>query len=84
MSKIWNFLKSVQWRDVFLFTAAMLILGATIVAPTPKKENLVLKDYKDGIQNHLVYDIKNQCYFVRANDEVTVYLVRVADCDRAK
>lgn len=41
-----------------------------------------LKDYKDGIQNHLVWNISGQCYFVRPNDNITVYLVKVSDCDR--
>jgi hypothetical protein len=29
-----------------------------------------------------VWDIKGQCFFVRPNDDVTVYLVRVVDCDK--
>jgi hypothetical protein len=50
--------------------------------PMPPKVNPVLKDYKDGIQNHLTWSIKGECFFVRPNDEVTVYLVRVPDCDK--
>lgn len=46
------------------------------------KDGGQLKEYKDGIQNHLTWDIKGQCYFVRPNDDVTVYLIRVTDCDR--
>ena len=46
------------------------------------KENAALKEYKDGIQNHLTWSLKGECYFVRPNDDVTVYLVRVPDCDR--
>ena len=45
---------------------------------TPKE----LKDFKDGIQNHLVWSIKGECFFVRPHAETTVYLIRVADCDR--
>jgi hypothetical protein len=41
-----------------------------------------LKDFKDGIQNHLVFDIKGSCFFVRPNDDITVYLIRIPDCDR--
>lgn len=48
----------------------------------PVKQNNVLKDYKDGIQNHLTWNIKGECYFVRPNDDVTVYLIRVNDCDK--
>ena len=46
------------------------------------KENAALKEYKDGIQNHLTWSLKGECYFVRPNDDVTVYLIRVADCDK--
>jgi hypothetical protein len=40
------------------------------------------KDFKDGIQNHLVWSIKGECFFVRPQTELTVHLVRVADCDK--
>jgi hypothetical protein len=40
------------------------------------------KDFKDGVQNHLVWSIKGECFFVRPHTEQTVYLVRVADCDK--
>jgi hypothetical protein len=43
--------------------------------------NGVLPEYKDGIQNHLVWDIKGQCFFVRPATN-TVYLIRVQDCDK--
>ena len=46
------------------------------------KNNQALKDYKDGIQNHLTWSIKGECFFVRPNDDVTVYLIRVQDCDK--
>ena len=48
----------------------------------PPKQNPLLKDYKDGIQNHLTWNIKGECFFVRPNDDVTVYLIRVNDCDK--
>jgi hypothetical protein len=40
-----------------------------------------LTDYKGGIQNHLVWSIKGECYFVRPSVN-TVYLIRVEDCDK--
>ena len=58
----------------------MVYTVAFYVMPTPKQE--VLKDFKDGIQNHLVWSISGKCYFVRPNNDVTVYLIPVADCDR--
>jgi hypothetical protein len=48
------------------------------------KTNPPLKEYKDGVQNHLVWSINGSCFFVRPNDDVTVYLIPVADCKREK
>jgi hypothetical protein len=44
-------------------------------------ENPPLKEYEGGIQNHLVWDIKGQCFFVRPANNA-VYLIRVNDCDK--
>lgn len=41
-----------------------------------------LKDFKNGIQNHLLWSIEGNCYFVRPFTDNTVYLVSVPDCDR--
>lgn len=65
-----------------LFASILLIVAAILGLMQPPKVNPVLKDYKDGVQNHLAWDIKGQCFFVRPNDDVTVYLIRVADCDK--
>lgn len=65
-----------------LFASIILIVVAILGLMQPPKVNPVLKDYKDGVQNHLTWDIKGQCFFVRPNDDVTVYLIRVADCDK--
>ena len=59
----------------------IIVIGFT-VAEFNNRPNPSLKEFKDGIQNHLVFSIKGECFFVRPNDEVTVYLVRVTDCDR--
>lgn len=82
MKKIWEFLKMVAWRDVLMFIGVLMILIGVIVTPSQRKVNDALKSYGDGVQNHLTWDIKGQCYFVRPNDDVTVYLIRVADCDK--
>jgi len=58
----------------------VVITLAFLFKPTPTPD--VLKDFKDGIQNHLVWSIKGECFFVRPHAETTVYLIRVADCDR--
>ena len=41
-----------------------------------------LKEFKDGVQNHLVWSIRGECFFVRPHSDVTVYLIRVMDCDK--
>jgi uncharacterized protein YxeA len=69
-----------------LSVIAQLVIGAAFFyyfcfMQTPK-QNPLLKDYKDGIQNHLTWNIKGECFFVRPNDDVTVYLIRVNDCDK--
>ena len=56
-------------------------LVSTSLMPQPKKTD-PLKEYKDGVQNHLIWNIKGECFFVRPNDDVTVYLIRVQDCDK--
>ena len=80
-----------MWEKVKIYTPkvveyTVLILLIYWVFVTPmfwsSKTNDKLKDFKDGIQNHLTWSIKGECFFVRPNDEVTVYLVRVPDCDK--
>jgi hypothetical protein len=41
-----------------------------------------LQQFKGGIQNHLVWNNKGECYFVRPHTSVTTYLIRVEDCDK--
>ena len=41
-----------------------------------------LKEFKGSIQNHLVWNIQKECYFVRPYNGSTTYLIRVPDCDK--
>jgi hypothetical protein len=68
------------------YTVLILLIYWFFITPMfwSSKTSDKLKDFKDGIQNHLVWSISGQCYFVRPNDEVTVYLIKVPDCDRSK
>lgn len=80
MKTFFNWLKeNILFIIVLLFGAGVLIANTMLYENKP---NPVLKEYKDGIQNRLIWNIKGECYFVRPNDDVTVYLVRVQDCDR--
>lgn len=61
----------------------IMVIMAVLAYFSPKAEpNGVLKDYKDGIQNHLVWSNTGKCFFVRPNDDVTVYLIQVPDCNK--
>lgn len=42
-----------------------------------------LADVK-GVQNHLVWDVSGNCYFVRPHNEYTNYLVAVPDCNKVR
>jgi hypothetical protein len=74
-----NIFEGFPW---WMIPIIVVIVVVVLFFPMPPKVNPVLKDYKDGIQNHLTWSIKGECFFVRPNDEVTVYLVRVPDCDK--
>ena len=73
-----NLMKMIGYLLIML--PIVVIALALLIKPTPTPE--VLKDFKDGIQNHLVWSIKGECFFVRPHAEQTIYLIRVADCDR--
>ncbi len=75
----------VNWlikHGLFIIAIILIIALGVTASMENNKPNPVLKDYKDGIQNHLTWSIKGECFFVRPNDDVTVYLVRVQDCDK--
>ena len=66
-----------------LILCLSLLVMAALAYFSPKVQpNGVLKDYKDGIQNHLLWSNTGKCYFVRPNDDVTVYLIQVPDCNK--
>lgn len=80
---MWEKVK-IYTPKVLEYTVLILLIYWFFVTPMSwsSKTNDKLKDFKDGIQNHLTWSIKGECFFVRPNDEVTVYLVRVPDCDK--
>jgi hypothetical protein len=75
-----------SWFVAILPSAVIMVIIGTLVlayhsmSVTPN--TVEYKDFKDGIQNHLVWSIKGECFFVRPQTELTVHLVRVADCDK--
>ena len=81
-----NWLLWLKENCMKIIGCLLMVLPIVIIAltlpfkPTPAPDTL--KDFKDGIQNHLVWSIKGECFFVCPHAEQTVYLIRVADCDR--
>ena len=72
--------RNIFW--IFMSVVVSALYVYMFAFPADLKTQPPLREFKDGIQNHLIWDIKGQCFFVRPNDDVTVYLIRVTDCDR--
>jgi len=81
MKNLFAWFKDNFWYIIsyLVFMTCFFVAMSFIAKEYQPKE---LKEYKDGVQNHLVWSIKNECFFVRPHTETTVYLIRVADCDR--
>ena len=76
-----------MWQAIkrnLVYICMTVVIVATLISTAlmPQKKPELLKDYKDGVQNHLIWNIKGECFFVRPNDDITVYLIRVQDCDK--
>ena len=39
-------------------------------------------EFENGIQNHLVWDVKGRCYFTKPMNEDDVRLIYVEDCNK--
>jgi len=80
MKNLFTWLKNNFWYMISYI--AFMVCFFLVMAFYAKQESQELKEFKDGIQNHLVWSIKGECFFVRPHAEKTVYLIRVEDCDR--
>lgn len=80
MKNVFNWLKDNFWYIIGYI--AFMVCFFFVMSYYAKQEAQELKEFKDGIQNHLVWSIKGECFFVRPHAEKTVYLIRVEDCDR--
>jgi len=78
MKKIFDFIKTnlSTWLTTLL-ACVIIYQDYNLDTKTPE-----FHDFKDGIQNHLLWSIKGECFFVRPHTETTVYLIRVLDCDK--
>jgi hypothetical protein len=67
---------------VFVFALVVTCLTSMyslidVVRKPPK-----LELFEKGVQNHLVWSARGECFFVRPYSTETVYLIRVEDCDK--
>ena len=80
---MWDKIKLFKWKIIQIIVGVGIVcvsytLSDRLNNHTPE----TLREFKDGVQNHLVWSIKGECFFVRPHSDVTVYLIRVPDCDR--
>lgn len=78
MKKIFEFIKNNLNTWLTIFLVGVIIYHITRI----DSKTADFKEFKDGIQNHLLWSIKGECFFVKPQTEKTVYLVRVEDCDK--
>jgi hypothetical protein len=77
--------KFFGWFDNFRMMMLCLLLAFACHVYLTINEHLhppELKEFKGGIQNHLVWNIQKECYFVRPTNGQTVYLIKVEDCNK--
>lgn len=85
MMKVVQFVRNNSFAIV---TNTLLILFAVVLFVNTKriyddnKNPPELKEFRGGIQNHLVWSVRGECYFVRPHNDYTVYLIRSEDCDK--
>jgi hypothetical protein len=81
------FTKLKDWFNKNFITNSVIVLlvlsGLTIynlvdVVRRPPE----IKDFKDGVQNHLVWSVKGECFFVKPYTDNMINLIRVQDCDK--
>ena len=80
---MWNKIKSLK-EPFFQLVVGVIVIIFIAQAFDRLNNNTpeALNEFKDGVQNHLVWSIKGECFFVRPHSDVTVYLIRVTDCDK--
>lgn len=74
-----------SWFDNFrmmMICIIFVIMGETYLQIDKIMNPPELQQFKGGIQNHLVWSNKGECYFVRPANGQTVYLIKVEDCNK--
>jgi hypothetical protein len=68
--------------SLFVFALFVTCIATIISLVDVVRKPPVLEKFEGGIQNHLVWSNKGECFFVRPYSPETVYLIRVKDCDK--
>jgi len=66
----------------FIFVISIIILANVLwyALPKPPYNGKI----EGVIQNHLVWSVSNECYFVKPLNTTDVLLVRLSDCDKTE
>jgi hypothetical protein len=77
------FNKIIKWfttNAYILLVLSLIVLGNVVYYWLPKPN--FTGEFKEGIQNRLVWSVKGECYFAKPLNGTDVLLVRVTDCDK--
>lgn len=71
------------WKQVLFYIGVLLVIyGLMTYTYVNKRNSGIESEVKNGIQNHLVWSIKGECYFIRPTVDDRVYMIAVPDCDK--
>jgi hypothetical protein len=79
LKKIWS---QINFAYVILILLSFVWIGFVLYPTYKDQQKLDNQDFGTGIQNHLVWSVKNECYFVKPETLTNVKLIRVLDCDK--
>jgi hypothetical protein len=67
---------------LFVFALAITCVATLVSLVDVVRKPPTLEQFEGGVQNHLVWSNKGECFFVRPYSSDVVYLIRVPDCDK--
>jgi hypothetical protein len=83
IKKITEFLSNISSYIIVVFITIVVGLSGYFYYESVKTPP-DLQDFSGGIQNHLVWSVTGECFFIRPVSNQTAYLIRVKDCDKLK
>jgi predicted metal-dependent phosphotriesterase family hydrolase len=79
LKKIWA---QINFAYVILLILSFVWIGFVLYPTFKDRQKIETEDFGSGIQNHLVWSVKNECYFAKPENLTNVKLIRVVDCDK--